>query len=107
MSIVLFSLLLALSAGTALTQENSQGKGQGKNKNIGVGNASDGISGRVITNKGIVYTGDPLEIRVQFPRGSDLVNDGSVDAYVVIMAPTVTDEEDDDSSDSSDGSTGT
>lgn len=105
MFIVLFGLLLALSAGTALAQGNSQGKGQGQNKNIGVGNASDGISGRIITNKGIVYTGDPLEISIQFPRGSDLVNDGSVDAYIVIMAPTVTDEVDDDaSSDDSDAS---
>lgn len=94
MFILLFSLLLVLSAGTALAQGNSQGKGQGKNKNIGVGNSSDGISGRVITNKGVIYTGDPLEISIQFPSGSDLVNDGSVDAYVVIMAPTVTDDAD-------------
>ena len=90
----ILSLVLVLSAETALAQGNSQGKGQGNNKNIGVGNASDGIKGRVITNKGVIYTGNPLEISIQFPRGADLVTDGSVDAYVVVFAPTVSAEDD-------------
>ena len=100
---ILFSLMIVLSSGTSLAQGNSQGKGQGKNKNIGVGNSSDGISGRVSTNRGVVYTGDPLEISVQFPRGAELITEGSVDAFVVIFAPTVTDEDGSESTD--DGTT--
>ncbi|MEX0965278.1 MAG: hypothetical protein WDZ52_14700 [Pseudohongiellaceae bacterium] len=90
---LLFAVLLVFSAQSVLAQGNSQGKGQGKNKNIGVGNASDGIMGRVITNKGIIYTGNPLEISVHFPRGSELISSGSVDAYVVVFAPTVVEED--------------
>ncbi len=66
---------------------NGSGKGHGRNKNIGVGNASDGIKGRIITEKGIYYSGDPLEISLRFQRGSDLIAAGDVDAYVVIFAP--------------------
>ena len=105
-SSICLSIFLLVSV-EAAAQGNSQGNGNGnangKNKNIGVGNASDGILGRISTNKGVIYTGQPLEISVQFPRGSELISEGSVDAYVVIFAPTVTDEEDDsDTTDSTD-----
>ncbi len=111
-------LLLMISVETALAQGNSQGNGNsnaggnsnGQNKNIGVGNASDGISGRISTNKGVIYTGDPLEISVSFPRGSELITDGDVDAFVIVFAPTVDDSDDSDSvdtdSDSTDSTTG-
>ena len=104
-------LLLMISVEAAVAQGNSQGNGNGnsnaggngngngQNKNIGVGNASDGISGRISTNKGVIYTGDPLEISVSFPRGAELITDGEVDAFVVVFAPTVDDSDDSDSSD--------
>ena len=101
---IVITVILMVSSQVVMAQGNSAGKGNGngngngKNKNIGVGNASDGIMGRVRIDKGIVYTGDPLLISLQFPRGSELIANGDVDAYVVIFAPAV-DEEDDSSDD--------
>ena len=92
---VLITAFLLVSSQLAMAQGNSNGKANanGKNKNIGVGNASDGIQGSIITEKGIYYTGDPLEISLKFSRGSELITDGSVDAFVVIFAPVVSDDE--------------
>lgn len=61
--------------------------GRGRGNNLGKGNASDGIKGRIVTDKRIFYTGDPLEISLRFPRGSDLVTSGEVDASVIIFTP--------------------
>ncbi|MFT6056478.1 MAG: hypothetical protein ACJAS2_000753 [Pseudohongiellaceae bacterium] len=99
---VVITVTLMVSSQVVMAQGNSAGKGNsnGKNKNIGVGNASNGIMGRVITDKGVVYTGDPLSISLQFPRGSELVVNGDVDAYVVIFAPAADDPSDDSESDS-------
>jgi len=95
------TLVLAQSASA---QGNSSGKGNGKNKNVGVGNASDGISARIITDKDIFYTGDPLSISLRFSRGADLVSGGEVDAYVVVFAPVddIDDSSDTDNDDSND-----
>jgi len=122
----IISLVLFFTAEAALAQGNSQGNANsnaggngngnafGNSKNIGVGNASDGIKARISTNKGLIYTGDPLEISVSFPRGAELVTGGEVDAYVVIFAPTIavsndssTDDSSDDSSSDDSDSTGT
>ena len=83
------SVLLLVFSSALLAQGNSggNGKAKGKNKNVGVGNASDGIAGQIKTNKGIAYTGQPLEISLQFMRGAELVSAGEVDAFVVIFAP--------------------
>ncbi len=69
-------------------------------KNGANGNASDGIKGRIITNRDIVYTGEPLEIGLHFSQGAQLIHGGSADAYLVIFAPTagVTEPADDDES---------
>ncbi len=105
------ALLLIVSSSMVLAQGNSQGNsngngnGNGRNKNIGVGNASDGIMGQIVTGKDIAYSGDPLDISLRFPRGADLISGGEADAYVVIFAPVVDDSNDDISDDgSSDGS---
>ena len=82
--ILLTSSQLALAAAS----DKSEGKGNGHNKNIGVGNASDGIMASVKTSKHVYYTGDPLEISLRFARGSELITDGSVDAYVIIFSPS-------------------
>ena len=102
----LSALILIISSSLTLAQGNSQGNGNGngngngRNKNIGVGNASDGIMGQIVTGKGIAYSGDPLEISPRFPRGAELISGGEADAYVVIFAPLVDDEDStDDSSD--------
>jgi len=87
---ILISLTI-LTISQASAQGNSEGKGHGKNKNVGVGNASDGISAKIVTAKDIFYTGDPLAINLQFNRGADLVTSGEVDAYVVIFAPAADD----------------
>ena len=79
--------------GNAGGNGNGNGNAGGKNKNIGVGNASDGIMGRILTDKGIFYTGDPLDIGLKFARGAELITGGEVDAFVVIFAPTPDEEE--------------
>lgn len=104
---VMLGLVLVVGSQVGAAQGNSQGKGNGKakgfgqSKNIGVGNASDGIMGRILTDHAIFYTGDPLAIRVVFPRGAELITSGDADAYVVVFAPTpqATDDSGDDSSD--------
>lgn len=97
----LFTLLVTLAAlslsQAAAAQGNSAGKGSGKNKNVGVGNASDGISAKIVTAKDIFYTGDPLSIALRFSRGAELVSSGEVDAYIVIFAPAPATTADDDS----------
>lgn len=98
---LLTAILLLFVTQIAMAQGNSEGKGHGRNKNIGVGNASDGIKGRILTGHDIYYSGDPLEISLRFPRGADLVESGEADAYVVIFAPDI-DESDDDSADDTD-----
>lgn len=88
-SILLSLTILTISQASA--QGNSDDKGHGKNKNVGVGNASDGISAKIVTAKDIFYTGDPLAINLKFNRGAALVTSGEVDAYVVIFAPVADD----------------
>ncbi|MDX1491709.1 MAG: hypothetical protein R3332_10500 [Pseudohongiellaceae bacterium] len=66
---------------------NGNGNGNGGNNNIGNGNASNGVKALISTGKGIVYTGEPLDISIRFPRGSDLVSAGEVDASVIIFTP--------------------
>ncbi len=78
--------LLMLSAGAA-AQGNSQ-NAPGQNKNIGHNNASDGVMARIQANRHIFYQGDPLEINVRFPRGSQLITSGEVDAYLIIFEPS-------------------
>ncbi len=66
---------------------NGQGNANGNGNNLGQGNASDGIMGMIVTDKRIYYTGDSLEISLRFPRGSDVVTSGEVDASVLIFTP--------------------
>ncbi len=110
-SIMIASILLLSSAlvvaegksnGHAKNNASSHGNSHEKNRNIGVGNASDGIKGSVITDRGIYYTGDALDISLRFSRGSELIADGSVDAYVVIFAPAASDDADTDPADPAD-----
>lgn len=82
------NICLSASLMVAATLANAQGNsGNGNGKNIGNGNASNGVKGLISTGKGIVYTGQSLEISLRFPRGSDLIDSGEVDAYVVIFTP--------------------
>lgn len=101
---IVLSLTFVVASSTVWAQGNSQGKGNGKNKNVGVGNASDGISARIITAKDIFYTGDPLAISLKFNRGAGLVSSGEVDAYVVIFTPVQESSDDSGESDSDSGS---
>ena len=96
---VLLSLVVLIMSQAALAQGNSSGKGNGKNKNVGVGNASDGISASIVTDKDIFYTGDPLSISIRFNRGAELVSGGEVDAYLIVFAPSVDDSTAEDSED--------
>lgn len=84
-------LVLVLLAGSSLAFASNEGHSHafGRNKNIGVGNASDGVKARVMTQKRIFYSGDPLAISVRFFRGAELVSTGQVDASIVIFSPIV------------------
>ena len=84
LSIILFVISILFGA-SALAEGN--GKGNGKNRNLGHGNASDGVKGLIQTNRGVVYTGDPLDISVKFPRGSDLISSGEVDVWILVYGP--------------------
>ena len=78
---VLITAILAVSSqltlaqgnsnGNANAKANSNGNGHGKNKNIGVGNASNGIMGRIVTEKGIYYSGQSVEIGIRFPLATN------------------------------------
>jgi hypothetical protein len=57
---VSIAAIFLISSQIAMADNNGNGHGKGRNKNVGVGNASDGVRGRVITDKRIYYTGDPL-----------------------------------------------
>lgn len=95
----LLSTVLLVS-GAAMAQGNSDnapgqnGNGKG-NKNLGHGNASDGIMARIKADRQIYYTGEAsedgednsLDISVHFPRGAQLIQDGEVDAHLVIFEP--------------------
>lgn len=81
------AISVALLGGAHGAYAQGQGKANGSGNNLGAGNASDGIKGMIVTDKRIYYTGDPLEISLRFPRGSDLVTSGDVDASVVIFTP--------------------
>ncbi|MDT8427566.1 MAG: hypothetical protein RQ757_02235 [Pseudomonadales bacterium] len=77
---------IMLCSSIALAQGNS-GNAPGKNKNLGHNNASDGVMAMIKSNRQIFYDGDPLAISIRFPRGSDLVSSGEVDAFVLIFQP--------------------
>jgi len=89
---ITLSICLSASLLVAATLANAEGNsgnsnGNGNGKNVGNGNASNGVKGLLSTGKGIVYTGQSLEISLRFPRGSDLIDSGEVDAFVVIFTP--------------------
>jgi len=56
--------------------------------NGSVRNADLDITARVVTDRDIVFAGDPLQIGVAFSRGADRINDRQADAFLVIFAPT-------------------
>ncbi|MEK7259108.1 MAG: hypothetical protein AAB211_04850, partial [Pseudomonadota bacterium] len=76
--------VVMLSAATFAVADD---KGRGNGINAGAGNASDGIQGRIVTEKHVIYTGDPLNISLRFARGAQLVTSGEVDASVIIFTP--------------------
>jgi hypothetical protein len=86
------SLCLSASLLVAATLANAEGNSgngnaNGNGKNVGNGNASNGVKGSLSTGKGIVYTGQALEISLRFARGSHLIDSGEVEAFVVIFTP--------------------
>ncbi|MEX2334480.1 MAG: hypothetical protein WD600_09490 [Pseudohongiella sp.] len=88
----LLIMLFAFSVGAlqpAMAQGNSA-NAPGKNKNLGHGNASNGVKAIIQANRQIFYSGDLLEIGVRFPRGADVIQEGEVDAYLVIFYPDTT-----------------
>ncbi len=77
------SVVMLSAASFAAADDKSRAGG----KNDGAGNASDGIQGRIVTEKHVIYTGDPLNISLRFARGAQLVTSGEVDASVIIFTP--------------------
>ena len=90
-------LQLATAQGNSANAPGHAGNGPGKsefapgnNRNLGHGNASNGVKAIIKANRQIFYTGDLLEIGVRFPRGAELVQNGEVDAYLMIFEPDAT-----------------
>lgn len=77
------SVVMLSAASFAAADDKSRAGG----KNDGAGNASDGIQGRIVTEKHVIYTGDPLKISLRFARGAQLVTSGEVDASIIIFTP--------------------
>lgn len=93
------SLALITAAGVAVSaladgDGNANGKGNSASENGQlnsghvVQNGRSAIKGNIWTRKHVYYVGDELDIRVQFPRGSDLLESGDADAHVVIYSNT-------------------
>jgi len=75
-------------AGSALA-DNSGNNASARGALMGghaVQNGKSAIKGNLWTRHHIYYVGDELEVRVQFPRGHDLLEAGDADAHVVIFA---------------------
>lgn len=72
--------------------DNSKGNNASENGQLNSGhvvqNGRSSIKGNIWTRKHVYYVGDELDIRVQFPRGSDLLESGDADAHVVIYSNT-------------------
>jgi hypothetical protein len=91
-------ILMAAAAvtGSALADNNGRGNDNGKgNANANseapgklVRNGPTAIKGNIWTRRHVYYVGDELDIRVQFPRGDELLESGDVDAHVVVFAAT-------------------
>lgn len=45
------------------------------------------VRGRILTPRIVHYTGDPLEVSLIFHRGAALVQNGDIDAYILIFTP--------------------
>lgn len=78
---------LAMAQGNSANAPGNSAHAPGKNKNLGHGNASKGIKAIIQANRQIFYTGDLVDIGVRFPRGSDLISSGEVDAWLMIFDP--------------------
>ncbi len=82
----------------ALAENNGRGNDNGKgNANSAASSEAPGklvrngptaIKGNIWTRRHVYYVGDELDIRVQFPRGEELLASGDVDAHVVVFAAT-------------------
>lgn len=85
--VMLAALSLATGAYAQGNSANSNGKGPSANNGNGrqlVQNGRAAIKGNLKTSRHIYYSGDELDISVQFPRGYSLIADGEADAHVVI-----------------------
>lgn len=84
------SLLLALPSAQLLAQsDRGQGYGQLGDliRELVSREVFESVKGRILTRRIVHYTGDPLEISLVFYRGADLVQDGDMDAYILIFTP--------------------
>jgi len=91
-------MAMASVAGSALADDNGRGNDNGKsNANSGnsshapgklVQNGRTAIKGNIWTRRHVYYVGDELDIRVQFPRGHELLESGEAEAHVVVFAAT-------------------
>jgi hypothetical protein len=81
------SAQLSMAQGNSANAPGKSSEAPGKNKNLGHGNASNGIKAVIQANRQIFYTGDLVDIGVRFPRGSQLIRNGDVDAWLMIFDP--------------------
>jgi hypothetical protein len=95
-TIPLILMTVAGMATSALADNSGRGNANGSSNSAStngalmgghaVQNGRSAIKGNLWTRHHIYYVGDELEVRVQFPRGHDLLEAGEADAYVVVFA---------------------
>lgn len=77
-------------AASALGADNGSANGKANASSQASGkvmqNGPATIKGNIWTRRHVYYVGDELDIRVQFPRGHDLLASGAADAHVVVFA---------------------
>jgi len=81
-------------ASSALADNAGKGNGASANGRLNNGhvvqNGRSAVKGNIWTRQHVYYVGDELDIRVQFPRGNDLLESGEADAHVVVYSSTGT-----------------
>jgi hypothetical protein len=86
-----FPLVLMAVAGMAssVLADNNGNNASAKGALMGghaVQNGKSAIKGNLWTRHHIYYVGDEFDVRVQFPRGHDVLAAGDADAHVVVFA---------------------
>jgi hypothetical protein len=80
------ALTVLAPAASAQPNPNANSNANGGNGKSLVRNGRSAFKGNLKTGQHIYYSGDALDISLQFARGADLLLDGEADAHIVIFS---------------------